>query len=298
MFKKNTIGRRFAPILIMCLCLLLPLLAGVSKADNGPKQSITVNVKNAPELYFIALLKDDGSGGGIKDNLERSLNWNRMGNRDRDALRTLFDYNVGGWKLHVPPVGDSYFRADPSGSYTWGYTVPTLFRVIIVTLDGEVIVSTSVRKESYNAVFEYDVATGELIENIRDSRLLYAANVITCYLLTLLIEGAIFAGFRFSGKKNWMHFFIINTITQIILNFYLVCNVTEGTQMFGVLIGLIMIELLIFIIEALYYSASLRGKDGKLLYGRSFGYAFTANLASFLLGILLFETMWMTMFDR
>ena len=44
--------------MLLVLGLLLPVLMNVSKADNGPKPSITINVKNGPAAGFIALLEE------------------------------------------------------------------------------------------------------------------------------------------------------------------------------------------------------------------------------------------------
>ena len=41
--------------MLLVLGLLLPVFMNVSKADNGPKPSITINVKNGPQAYYIAL---------------------------------------------------------------------------------------------------------------------------------------------------------------------------------------------------------------------------------------------------
>ena len=196
--------------MLLILGLLLPVLMNVSKADNGPKPSITINVKNGPQAYYIALRGSVANFDDIAKRQKSRLKEKYPDEKEQQAIDKIFS-----WGIHITPVGTSCYRGGGSGSYRFGYKVPKTFCVVMVTLDGDVIISDDVTKERYNAVFEYDVSTGELRELIKDSRMLYAKGAASCYILTLLLEGILLIPFGFASKKrNWMHFLIANSVFQ------------------------------------------------------------------------------------
>ena len=224
--------------MLLILCLLLPLFTNVSKADMGPKPSITVKVRNAPAEYYIALSGGSGHDRYTEDEISR-LKKENPGEKEHQAIDKIFSLGI-----HITPVGKSCYRSGGT-TYRFGYMVPSAFEVVIVSLDGEVYMSDTVWKKRYNAVFEYDVSTGEIHEIIKESQMLYMSGAIGCYLLTLICEGLLLIAFGFAAKKkNWIHFLIANTVTQIILNVYLVNNVTERDTSFFVLLYFLFIEVI------------------------------------------------------
>ena len=194
--------------MLLVLCPLLPVFMNVSKADNGPKPSITINVKNGPQAYYIALRGSVANFDDIAKRQKSRLKEKYPGEKEHQAIDKIFS-----WGIHITPVGTSCYRGGGSGSYRFGYMVPKTFCVVMVTLDGDVIISDDVTKERYNAVFDYDVSTGEIHELLPDSRKVYALSAASCYILTLILEGIVFIAFSFEArKKNWIHFFIANRI--------------------------------------------------------------------------------------
>ncbi len=284
--RKKTFG------MLLVLCLLLTAFMNVSKADSGPKPSIMVKVKNAPDDYYIAL-----SGEGFRDMLEyqkNRLKEENPGEKEHQAIDTIF-----GLEIHITPIGVSCYRGSGSESITFGYMVPTDFHVIIVTLDGEIYQSNDVTRKRYNAVFEYDVSTGEIHELLGEGGKIYALGAVSCYILTLIFEGIMLITFGFaSKKKNWMHFFIANTVTQIILNLYLVFNVSDYDTTFIAFLHFLLIEIIIFIIEAVYYLITLRKKDGARARVKAVVYAAVANLTSLIMGGIIYAKVWFEMFNK
>ena len=282
--------------MLLILGLMLPLFVRTTKADHGPKPSIVINVKNAPKDYYIALLWKNGGGSTSRGEEEaRRLKSGNHSEKELLAIQTLVDYDRDGWRVHYSPLGNSCFHSVSPQSFLFTYSVPSHFRVIIVPVDGEVIVSKDVRKKSYNAVFDYDVETGEITELISDSRNSHITSIVLCYLLTIIVEGILFALFglaRFPNTGNWKHFFIINTVTQVLLNIYLVCAVKGEAFSSGEFAGLLIAEFAICIIEAVYYCVRLGRYEGKPSRWRCIKYAIAANAASFLLGLFVFDKLW------
>lgn len=267
--------------LLLVLFLVMPLVIGIAYADMGPKPSITINVTNAPADYYIGLLQDDDVGGNFLEGVK-----NKEEVKNNAALETLVNYEHDGWKLHVSPVGDAYYHSTSPGTYEFGYSVPNRFRVILVTTSGTVYLSDPITKNRYNAVFDYKASSGEIKEVYSQSILNYIKNFLICYVLTLIVEGIILSLFGLSTKKNRIHFLIINTVTQLILNVVLICTDRPGGLDFW--FSYFCCELGILLVEAVYYAIMLRKKDGTKKPLRSILYALTANLASVAVGFFYY----------
>ncbi len=286
--------------MLLVLCLLLPVFMNVAKADFGQKPSITIKVKNAPDNYYIALLKHSRYNESVKD---RTINTSgsKLDEWERKALRTISDYNEDGWILYEPRhgAGNYYEESNSKGFYWFGNRYLSPFRVIIVTSDGEVFVSKDVEKVRYTAVFDYDVSTGEIRELIKDSRKLYAMGAVAGYILTLILEGLLLFPYGLASKKsNWFHCILVNTVTQIILNLFLVNNVTEHMTKGIAFLSFLFIEIIILIIEIVYYLLTLYKKDDTRAGRTAVGYAFIANIVSFVIGSCIFESVFVEMYNK
>ena len=269
---------------LLLLCLILPIVTGIAMADFGPKQSITIQLKNAPRgAYVIALLRTDRSWNGDEKQDDAKSYPDAM----RTAMEELLKHGIDGWSLHTNPLLKYPFLDSKSGDeYYFGYRVPEYFRVVIIEEDGAIHLSDSVGKSKYNAVFEYDVATGKIAEKKAESIKRYASNVLRCYLLTLITEGLVLCLFRlYDRKKNWLHFLIINTITQVVLNWILVTEEWYHGGGLGMVAMLFLAEIGVTVAEAIYYAIFLRRKNEEKCTGRSIGYAIVANLASVHFGL-------------
>jgi len=98
-------------------------------------------------------------------------------------------------------------------------------------------------------------------------------------LLTLLIEGLIFFAFGFRSKHSWIVFLIINLLTQGMLNLSISGPILGSYWM----IAFVFWELVILIAEMTAFPLILKEHRK----GRAAAYAFTANLASLVLGGML-----------
>ncbi len=99
-------------------------------------------------------------------------------------------------------------------------------------------------------------------------------------LLTLLIEGALFWLVGYKQKCSYIVFLVINLITQGILNAMVhFVHTPLGYEIFILWLG----EVVVFIAEMIAFPLLLRER-GK---GRAVLYAFLANVASLILGMIL-----------
>ena len=103
-------------------------------------------------------------------------------------------------------------------------------------------------------------------------------------ILTIFIELVIAVAFLYTRKKELLFILVVNGITQVFLN-GLLNLVGLKIGVFIAIIFYILFELLVTLIEGITYS--IKFKDKGVL--RAFSYAVIANVASFMIGFLLFK---------
>lgn len=270
-------------VMIVPACILLPMKA---EADIGPKPSITLTVVNGPEEYYVALLYYSSSKGN---------NFHPDDASDITDYELFFRmYELDGWRVFFNPVGQNMYKKNKKGSYYFNYMVPDPFRVLIVTPDKTTYISNILDQTEFNANCTYDVATGELTEQLYPSVLDEISSgkvtvivspwyVIFCYVMTLIIEAIVLKlfGYPFT-RRNLICFLVINTITNLSYAIYTV-NSVSGWNFF---LRCVVFEIGIAFTEAVFYAFMLRDRKGKRNAEKSFTYGITANIVSAALGIL------------
>ena len=169
---------------------------------------------------------------------------------------------------------ETYYRYYYSGS---SFTTETLEQgSLSVTSEGKQIELPldGFIKQTYRNVITFDLKQGKLILGSSWTR-----DVLLVVLrlgLTLFLEGIIFWIFGFRGKRNWMIFFIINSITQVALNLMI-----HGPELGSyALMFYLLAEAAILLVEVIAFLFLLQ----KTSKWRTIAYAVTANLLSLVLG--------------
>lgn len=127
--------------------------------------------------------------------------------------------------------------------------------------------------KNYHSTFVFDNNTKEL--RLNSSTLRSIILVCMRVLITLIVEGIIFYAFGYRDKISWIAFFVINLITQGILNW-----IMTGGRSAYVLIPLIVLEIIIFVVEAITLSLIIKEKKKST----TTLFALTANFLSFIIG--------------
>jgi hypothetical protein len=149
-----------------------------------------------------------------------------------------------------------------------------------VTTNGESFECTlSEPVNSYNNVYTLDLSTRELTPGKYPLRSVLLVPIRV--LLTLLLEGIIFWLFGFRQKRSWLVFFIVNLITQGVLNIGL--NIISSPLDEGLICVLIFGEIFVFIAEIVTFSKYIKEQ----INSRILIYVIVANLVSLLAGGLL-----------
>ena len=261
------------------------LMGGDVSADMGPKPSITVKVNNAPDDYYIALL----AGGDETDNAEDARKSLHVDIYDTENIvKYLKEFSEDGWSYFESPVGDNvYHSKDEDGyhvnvtgkdTYEFYYMVPRIFKIILITSDGEVHLSNAVTSGEFNAFVTYDYSTGILEIHEFGKKFLRFIKSLVRLVLTLLIEYSIFKSYGYAEiNLNIFNFIVINIATQIFmyLNVY---RYHSGGWPWMVL--LFFCEAVVFVAEAIYLGLFLRDPDGSFNFKKNIECSLTANFAS------------------
>lgn len=280
----------FCAALSLMACVLIMLCARDASADIGPKPSIELTV-NFPEEgdYYIVLLCHSDYAGSPDFSDEHKI--------DKSILTFLQEFNRDGWRVFWSPVGSNVKRAKNSCNCFFSYMVPDPFRVLVVTADYKVYVSDELDQVEFNAKCTYDVATGKLTEQreVKEGKegkegkedspvMIRSGYVWACLAATLLIEFLAMAFFEIPfTKRNILCFLAINVITNLSYAYYTYHSVADMKLFYGCLI----FEMVISIVEAVFYAFMLRDADGKRDVRTSLQYGVTANVVSALTGVVM-----------
>lgn len=246
------------------------------QADVGPKPSIEITVKNGPKDYYIALIeKKTGLEG------RSALKLDNVTDESVEAFLKGFAYD--GWGYFKNPVGTNYKRANEDGVFHFGYMTPDYFRVMIIDMDGNVLLSDPIDKIEFNAEFSFDYAAGELKELRDDALMKRIFTIARNYILTFVIEFVILIAFAYPMKaRNIISVIVVNAITNIPLNLYFTQPQNRAS---GFFLTLFLFEIVIMFFEAIVYYFALADKNGNMKK-KALGYAVVANLLTAGIGLI------------
>lgn len=215
---------------LVCALLASLALTTFAFADNGPKPQLIVRVKDAPqEPYYLDLLAK-GDWDAEDGNRIDGIDWNYDGKEDTldpDLLALLRDNVPAGWHACVaqgttgaPMWGELYAEGtDASGNalHWFGYVgVPSTYRIILVTESGKVWVSDILNRRvlQSSVTVNWSDDTSAVTVSVPSTIPGYLLQFVATLVPTLLIEGALLLLFRYSWKKNWEAFLLVNVLTQ------------------------------------------------------------------------------------
>lgn len=251
-------------------------------ADMGPKPSVTVYVRGVESgrEYFATLLTDterlafdkvyeDGDPDFISNQSEE---WRAFYEFSRTDEYNYLQKN---------------FKMSGNGSFSWGYRPPDKFKVLLYFPDdGSLIVSEPQETYAFNSLYNAAVNGGEIVVSRGGSAVGYAAEVVAFLLriiVTIGLELAVAVMFKYRDKKEFTFIIVVNIITQVLLNIVIgIADYKEGL-LYAMLIYIVS-EFFVFLIEAVVYAAGLPKLANGTGAGRAVGYAFAANVVSFVVG--------------
>ena len=297
----RTRRRIIVAVLAALLCALsvspLPVYA-----DMGPKPSVRVYVKNLPEgLCYGTLLSEEASTGPqyVWDGEPWSAEYKENPGHEDAA----FDYET--WLAFVEyedPDGYFFLQTEYVVSETkviaWTYYPPYRFKILLYFPESDVFVSSGIcERYAFDSYFTVDMDGVDIASVSAGEGALapyrsydYGMEILSLLarvVLTVLIEIGVALLFGFRKKKQLVFLTIANCVTQVILNVVLnAVNYYSGQLAF--LFFFVLLELIVFVVEAVAYCIGLRRVSEKppartlcVLY------ALAANFLSCVAGILL-----------
>ena len=285
--------RKFCFIILIATVLFV-LMPSFAYGDIGPKPSVVINFDGLEgETYYVTLLSETSSTGP----------YSAVGRFQGDIRYSEEDEEYEIWQKFVSYEDADeyyflqYFRdCSETQQFKWTYYPPYKFKILIYfpELDS-FVVSEIYERYAFDSYYKVDARDMELqplltIEGITAQKNYnYVGEIISLFLriiATIAIEIliAFIYGYR---NKNQLNIIIkTNIITQSILNILLnTVNYFSGGLAF--LLSYILMEVLVFAIEASAYSVLLtKYSTGKLAKKRYVVlYALIANSVSFYLGL-------------
>ncbi len=283
---------------LICTLLAMLLIPSIAYADAGPKASVNIRFKNmGDELCYGTLLSDSDDLGDYVawDGTEESAF--HKGTHPDYPL----DYDT--WKVFAEyKDSDGYYflqevwEVSETKEIDWFSSPPERFKILLYYPETETfLVSEIYDRYAFHSYYtinmaDVEITSGESVLPTAHRFYRYGIEFVALLariIITILFEMSIAQLFGFTQKQQFKLLAIVNIVTQIILNILLnAVNYKLGGLFFY--LGYILLEFLVFIIEAIVYCRLLKKMSdpprGNLFY---IFYAFVANAVSFYAGILI-----------
>lgn len=301
-------------VLLLLLCAVLSLLIFplTASADTGPKPSVKISFKSlGDELCYATLLSKTTSTGPatVWDGRDE----NARHNENESYSYSELNYKI--WKAFVDYKDEDGFfflqcgwQINEIKSLDWAYYPPEIFKILLyfpeintfavskiyeryafdsyftVDMSGSVIAAVD-RPEYTEEINSYNEIgiTAEKSYNLKQEIISLAVRIA----ITVILETALALIFGYRKKKQLLLIFGVNAVTQLLLNISL-NGVSLKSGYTEYIITYALLELAVFIAEAIIYSAFL---DKLLVKPKRRGvcvlYAFCANACSLAVGLAL-----------
>ena len=274
-----------AILTILCAIMIGLALPISARADAGPKPSVVIDFTGLEgEMYYATLLSSTYSTGPHSAGKEYQ---DYMG--PYDIFLKFSDYQDADWYSFLPVFQD----CSTEHRFSWTYYPPETFKVLLYfpETDSFIVSQESYECYAFDSFFTAEIAgpggDSSAPTGITLSKSNQGADVMVSFvirvLLTLAVELGIALLFGLSGRRLLSIIALTNIGTQFALN--LVLNAITLRMHFSEFIKCyLLLELAVFAIEAIVYTALLKQEASKQ---KLIGYALLANTASFGLGLLL-----------
>lgn len=279
--------RKLSQLIIVFLCMVMLFPIGVN-ADTGPKPSVRIKFENmGDELCYGTLLAKEESTGPASawDGKEEIINLSFV---DRDIWEAFVNYEDS----------DGYYFlqwawiVSDTKELSWTYYPPNEFKVLLYYPETNTFMVSDVCKryafDTYYTVdmdgieigsikYDENLSSNQRLETFKSYEFKNEVKALGCrMLITVVVEVLIGLLFKFRNKEL-LYILFINVITQIILNVLL--NIYTG---FGYYFVYLSLELLVFVIEAIFYCLMFKKKKWHCVL-----YSVVANVSSFVIGLYL-----------
>lgn len=273
---------------VLCCAAVLCMMPASVHADSGPKPSVRIRFQNmGDELCYGTLLSKTDSTGPASawdGNPEHAY----YDDLDEEIWQAFVDYEDA----------DGYYflqegwLCSESKQLNWTYYPPSSFKILLYYPQTDsYVVSGIYERYAFDSYFTVDMsavesgASGAIITAEKSYDFTWELISMLCRaVLTIALEMALAWCFGLRGKRTLRIVLCVNVVTQIALNVALnVINYNFG--LFAFIAGYILLELMVFAVEAVIYVVLLRTDSRRISRRRIVAYALTANVVSFAAGM-------------
>jgi len=286
--------KRLISVIMFCMLIMVSFSTVKVSADTGPKPSVRITFENmGSETCYATLLSKTPSTGPARvwDGTESSIYYDGLSKEIWQAFVEYEDtdgyyFLQRGWLLY-----------SSKNELAWTYYPPDNFKILLYYPETNTFITSGIcEKYAFDSYFTVNMA-GMEIESVKGQDALevkesydYTWEIISLIcriIITIIIEVVIALIFGFGHKKLLTVIIGTNAITQIVLNVLLnIVNYNRGNQAF--LFVYIMLEAVVFVIEAILYSHIFnRLSRRKISKNKATIYAFVANILSFSGGYMI-----------
>lgn len=293
--------RRTALIFFVYFIIFVVALPITVSADSGPKPSVVIDFSGlSGETYYATLLSSVETHGPYQ-----ALSFHSRNNPDFDVEKWYSgreeDY-PSFLKLNGFEDADGYYflknysNCSDIHEFTWTYYPPDSFKILLYFPEKDSFIVSGILGRYafdtyYTATVQSDVNPNiTYYDNMVVSKsydysweiISLIARIIITIIVELLIALLLFG---IKEKKQLFVILAVNLVTQIALNIALnIVNFHRGYKVF--VYYYVLLELAIFIFEAILYTIILRKiSEEAVTKSKTIIYALAANSASFLAGL-------------
>lgn len=267
--------------LFLCIPMVLSILSATASADMGPKPSVSVTISGTGGgTYYATLLSEAPGTGPFSAYGGGTAEW--VNAEDRPIWQAFVDYQDSDGYYFL----QEWWDCSDSNSFCWNYYPPSPFKILLYFPDsGTFLVSGILERYAFDSYYTIDLgASGDLLSVRKSYDYRWELiSLVARILLTILAEVAIALTIFPKDKEIFAWIIGTNVFTQVALNVALnIIHYTSGKFLFY----FILLEIIVFFIEATIYGSALAGTNG-ITKGHTRAYAFLSNFLSCILGLLL-----------
>ena len=289
-------------IMLIAAIIVMPF----SYADMGPKPTTDVEIIGFDEAYYFDLLTayDEARVTVLDaDELEPIITYNYYRDDFPSVLNGYRDSDgYASYTLYSPAPASIMQKEDNPHAFHCGYFIPPdIFKIVLVTESGDLIVSSIIEKELFNAQITFDLTNFNMSEasyttvgsiKVYDTDASWVSEyiptggvivqVVVTVVLTIIVEGITLFAFGYRKTASYLKFLYVNIGKQVLLYVAMASGYLYG-NFFGYVGILLLGELIVFITEIVLFRKLLKEKTKE----RATIYAFVANLASLFVGLIV-----------
>lgn len=273
---------------IICLMLVMAMTIPAS-ADIGPKPSVQIEFTGMEgQTYYGTLLSlyDSTGPASVWDGNPEHADY-QPGDEGYDIWLKFVEYQDTDGYYFL----QWWWDCSETNQLNWTYYPPTPFKILLYFPETDTFyVSPVYERYAFDSYFSVDMSDLDADPMVANKSYDYTWETISLaarIILTIALELVIALLFGYREKKVIGFLAIVNAVTQVALNVALnIINYNSGSMIFT--FNYVLLEILVFAIEALAYALLLKkfsGKEQKLV--KAVGYALVANAASFGFGLWL-----------